>query len=486
MRLTALSGREESALREAIRGVLKEVWTALPSSITKDSDGHTATHQSTVKQIITFPDGSTTTVPFPDFDTSPVHYPGGGGVTATHPVKKDDEGVSLFLSMPQDLWHDKGGVQDPVDGRRHHLSDSRWIPGGRSNPRKLNPPPSTSSGQDRSDDGNHVRDYHPQNGLSSVSTKKHLTQVGGSGSGGAGTLHLPGKILKNAAKVLINCIKQDPLPPPGDSFANRKQIATKSIGAGAGGAGGGGIASIMSSLMGGGASSMFASPIAAAGGALSGAITSAVSALGGVSGAGGLMSALSGSGGLSDALSGLMGGVSALSGVTAAGVGGFGLTDLLSHAQSLSQFFGSSTAPSSVSLSTVLAPLQSGSTLSGLTSSLTTLSASVVAGATTPTAATATVNSWTAQIAALMTNSSAAISTMNDAAPLLNTALAIAGAGAGLDANEQAIAAAISTPQLAALTAAINSIFALSDTDAASAQAFPDADATQPGATGGM
>lgn len=485
-RLKRNIGDDLASLHEAINGHLKEVYSSLPAIISTDSDGHTAKATSAVKQMITLIDGTTKTVQMDDFDTSPVHYPGGGGVTHTHPVKKGDEGMMLFASMPQDLWHDKGGIQDPIDGRRHHLADSRWLPGGRSNPRKLNPPPSTSSQQNRSDDGNHVFDTHPQNGLTSASSVKHLTQVGGSGSNGAGTLHLPAKILKNAAKVLINCIQQSPLPPPGASLANRKAIATTPIGAGAAGSQGSGIASIMSSVMSGGAGSIFANPLSSAGGGLSNAITSAVSSLGGVSGAGGLVSALSGGGGLSSALTGLMSGASALSGATSPTGAAFGLSDVLNHATSLSNFFGSSTVPTSVSLSTVLAPLQSVATLSGFTAELGSLVSAVSAGTTSPSAATATVNAWTAQIAALMPAANTAISTLNAAAPVMNLALAAAGAGAGLDPHEQAVAAAVSTPQLAALTAAVNAIFSLSGSDVASAQAFPDASATQAGATGGM
>ena len=198
------------------------------------------------------------------------------------------------------------------------------------------------------------------------------------------------------------------------------------------------------------------------------------------------MSALTGAGGLSSALSGLTAGASALSGATSPGDGGFGLTDLLSHAQSLTTFFGSTAPPASVSLSTVLAPLTSGSTLTSLTTQLTGLTASVVAGSTTPDAAAATIAGWTSELNGLMSNSTTAMSTLNAAAPLMGLALAAANAGTSLDPNENAVAAVVSTPALANLTAMIGSIFTLSGAEAASVQAFPDASATQAGATGGM
>jgi hypothetical protein len=85
-----------------------------------------------------------------------------------------------------------------------------------------------------------------------------------------------------------------------------------------------------------------------------------------------------------------------------------------------------------------------------------------------------------------MSSANSAMTTLNAAAPVMNLALAAAGAGAGLDPHEQAVAGAISNPNLAMLTSAVNAIFSLSASDTASAQAFPDASATQAGATGGM
>lgn len=471
------ASQEMDAVAEAINGALKGVWTSLPVIIAEDSDGHISKAQSAVKLAITALDGSVTMTSFPPFDTSPVHYPNGGGHHFTHPVKKGDEGVIQFMSRAQDLWHQKGGEQDPVDNRTHHLADSRYYPGGRSDPRKLDPPASKTSAQQRADNGNHVVDVHKDNGITHASTVKHLVLVGG--ASGAGTIHLAndgGHIIKNAAKVLINSITQDPLPPPGQTFADKKKVATTPIGAFPKAPQ---IAAIMKSVMSGGIGSLLSSPTAAASSILTSAISSAQSALGG-SGGSGLMSAL---GGLSGVVSALETGTSALSGATLPASGGYGLSDVLAHAQALTQHFGTS-APAPVALPIVLAPLLAAPLLSDAATQISLMTSAVAAGTTPTSGAIATVAALSTQIGALMPAANAALATLQTALPALQLAALAGSAGVSHDPNELAVARALAGRQLSALTAAMASIFALSAEEVASIQAFPDPAGA--GATGGL
>ena len=167
----------EEALRAAVHGELKQTFFALPVIVTQASDGHTVQLKSAIKGSTRNPDGTVTPVEYPLFQDVPVHFPGGGNVTTTHPVAVGDEGLIIFSSRPQDAWHQSGGVQMPIDDRMHSMSDGRYIPGGRSNPRKLTGV-STDSHQTRSDDGNHVVDVHPQNGTSVSSTVKSKVTAG--------------------------------------------------------------------------------------------------------------------------------------------------------------------------------------------------------------------------------------------------------------------------------------------------------------------
>jgi hypothetical protein len=497
LRIKMNAAQEMDAVEEAVNGALKGIWTSLPAIISQDSNGHIATASSAVNLAITMLDGTVKMIAFPPLDTSPVHFPNGGGVSHTHPVKKGDEGIVQFLSRAQDLWHQKGGIQDPIDNRTHHLADSRWLPGGRSDPRKLNPPPSTTSQQNRSDNGNHVSDVHPSNGITHSSTVKHLVIVGSGGggvssggatggSGAAGTIHLPsGNIIKNAAKVLINTIQQSPLPSPGMTFANRKLVATKPIPPPMSGSSQ--ISSIMSTVMSVGISSLLSSPTAAATSSLTSAITSAASSLTStLGGAGaGLVSALTGSGGLSAAVGALETGVSALSGATTPTGGAYGLTDVVAQAQNITQYFGID-PPTPVSLSAVLAPLQSASTLAAIEAQVTGLTAGVLSTETSQAVAMAAFTAMTAQINALMTNANSAIATLQAALPALQLAALAGSMGVSLDPNELAVAATLAGPQIAALIAAMAAEIEPTADDIVAIQSFPDADADSAGATGGL
>jgi hypothetical protein len=474
------------AVRIAIEGALKSFWTAMPAIVQKLSNGHTMTAQATINGIQRQFDGTLKNAPLPPFDDVPVHFPGGGGVTATHPVATGDEGLVVFASRNQDSWHQSGGTNnDPMDARTYHLADGRWIPGGRSDPRKMNPPPSTSSHQTRSDDGNHVSDVHPQNGITHSSTAKHLVIVGG--SSGAGTLHLPeGKIIKNAAKVLINTVTADGLPPPGLTIANKKLVAGTPLPAA--GPQASSIASVMASVLSGGLGALFSDPTAAANTGLSGAATSGAAALtialGGAAAT--MVAALTGGGGLASALSTLQTGTGNLSGATAPTLPVFGLNDILNHAANLTQYFGAAAPPTSVALATVLAPLQSSSTLTGLQTSLNALVASVIAGSTTVAAGTTSVNGMNTTVSALMTNANAALTTLQTGLPALALAAAAGTAGISQDSNVMSVFTAASNTGLAALAADFAAIVAPSTADLAAIVSFPDASATQAGARGGL
>ena len=156
-------------LRVTVARYLGRVWTALPVSLLADSDGHVARVQSTIKARQLNPDGFTykdVVIGDPNKGLggeTPVVHPSGGGYSLTFPHKKGDEGVALFSTLCIDGWWDKGGVQPQTDIRRHNLSDSIFLPGIRSNPRKLSPAPSSSNAQFRSDDGSILIELDKQN-----------------------------------------------------------------------------------------------------------------------------------------------------------------------------------------------------------------------------------------------------------------------------------------------------------------------------------
>ena len=214
----------------AYSGAVRGVWKVIPI-IAQQSDGHTMSAQAAVQPQWRKPDGTHVPWPLSIFMDVPVHYPGGGGVSHTHPVKQGDEGLVVFTDRNQDSWYQNGGTNNPlVDDRAHHLADGRYIPGGRSLPRKMDPAPSTTSQQNRSDDGKHVMDLHPQNGITHASIEKVLSIVGG--QQGVAILHTVQNIIANAAQgnVLLQTVKASGIPPPGQMvIADAKLVVGQAL-----------------------------------------------------------------------------------------------------------------------------------------------------------------------------------------------------------------------------------------------------------------
>jgi hypothetical protein len=161
----------EEAMRTAIEGALTRHWTALPVIIESfDPVKMTASVQPAVKSMVVQQDGSQKYVDLPLIVDAPVHFPAGGGATMTFPLTKGDEAWAIISSRSIDAWHQSGGVQQQTDARVADISDAAIFVGTRSQPRAL-ANVSTTSTQLRSDDGEHVIDLHPTNGLSMTSSK---------------------------------------------------------------------------------------------------------------------------------------------------------------------------------------------------------------------------------------------------------------------------------------------------------------------------
>ncbi len=67
----------------------------------------------------------------------PVQFIGGGGFAETFPVAAGDPCLLVFSDRSLDEWISRGGVVDPVDVRRHDLSDAVALLGARAKPGAL-------------------------------------------------------------------------------------------------------------------------------------------------------------------------------------------------------------------------------------------------------------------------------------------------------------------------------------------------------------
>jgi hypothetical protein len=157
----------EEAVRLAHGAQAASTFTATPVQVTETSaDGHSATLLPVTK--LRKQDPVTGEVTYEDhcsYIDTPIHFAGGGGVTATHPVAKGDEGIILHAARDFDAWRQSGGTQQPMDNGINNAGNAIHIPGVRSDPRKLQQV-STEAHHVRSDDKHHVSEMHPDKGIS--------------------------------------------------------------------------------------------------------------------------------------------------------------------------------------------------------------------------------------------------------------------------------------------------------------------------------
>jgi len=119
------------AIKSAINAGLH---VSLPARIESfDSVTQTCTCQPMVKDTTQ----SGAYVPFPVLVGLPVQFPGGSQFTVTFPLAQGDEGLVVFSDIDTGAWLDTGNVSTPDTPRQHHLSDGFFLPGTRSNAKKL-------------------------------------------------------------------------------------------------------------------------------------------------------------------------------------------------------------------------------------------------------------------------------------------------------------------------------------------------------------
>lgn len=128
----------QEAIETMIEARLAELHIAEPCTIVSvDYKKQTAVLQPTSKALTRTPDGSTEWVAKPQIPDVKIHYPGGGGLALTHPLKEGDEVLAVMSSRSPDVWQQNGGDQQIIDNRLHDLSNAFCFPGFRSDENAL-------------------------------------------------------------------------------------------------------------------------------------------------------------------------------------------------------------------------------------------------------------------------------------------------------------------------------------------------------------
>ncbi|MGK4338101.1 Gp138 family membrane-puncturing spike protein [Klebsiella pasteurii] len=151
--LNAQLGSKEQADAQMAQAIMSAMRVSIPGIIQSfDPDAVTAVIQPAIKGIEHDASGAEVSVNLPLLVDVPVVFPRGGGCTLTFPVKEGDECLVIFADRCIDFWWQSGGIQEPVDGRMHDLSDAFCIVGPQSQAKKISGI-STTATQLRTDDG---------------------------------------------------------------------------------------------------------------------------------------------------------------------------------------------------------------------------------------------------------------------------------------------------------------------------------------------
>lgn len=118
------------------RNIMFETHVCLPAIVQSfNNKEQTVEVQPCIRENFTNQDGETQYVEYPLLINVPVVYPGSSEFFIHFPLKKGDEGIVIFADLSIDNWFESGGVQNPIEYRRHDLSDGFFIPGVFSKPR---------------------------------------------------------------------------------------------------------------------------------------------------------------------------------------------------------------------------------------------------------------------------------------------------------------------------------------------------------------
>ena len=106
------------------------IHVALPARVESyDSVKQVVSVQPLTKEVSQDESGSPLVESLPIVNNVPVVFPGAGGYQLRFPVTVGDEVLLIFTDRSIDQWKSQGGEVDPIDLRRHNLTDAIAIPG---------------------------------------------------------------------------------------------------------------------------------------------------------------------------------------------------------------------------------------------------------------------------------------------------------------------------------------------------------------------
>lgn len=115
------------------RNIMFETHVCLPAIVQSyDSEKRTVDVQPTIRERYVSEDGAIQYVQYPLLINVPIVFPSAGDYVITMPISKGDECIVIFSDLAIDNWWLYGNVQNPIEQRRHDLSDGMAIFGIKS------------------------------------------------------------------------------------------------------------------------------------------------------------------------------------------------------------------------------------------------------------------------------------------------------------------------------------------------------------------
>ena len=137
LRVSGWTASENQIYENLINEAMFRTRCCIPCIIQSyNSVNNTVECQPAVRERIINEDGTIQYVQLPLLINVPVVFPGSANFDIKFPLSKNDECLVFFSDLSIDNFWQKGSVQNPVEVRRHDLSDGMAIPCMMSMPRR--------------------------------------------------------------------------------------------------------------------------------------------------------------------------------------------------------------------------------------------------------------------------------------------------------------------------------------------------------------
>lgn len=143
--ISELYGGEQQLIQRIKNSIGFNTHVALPAVVQSvNLTNQTVDVQPTVRERIISQTGEIQYVQYPLLINVPIVFPQVGAFRITFPIERGDECFVIFADIAIDNWWKSGNVQNPVEQRRHDLSDG-FAFFGALNQEKIGSQPAISS-----------------------------------------------------------------------------------------------------------------------------------------------------------------------------------------------------------------------------------------------------------------------------------------------------------------------------------------------------